>query len=266
MTAPGLLKGASRPNILWLIGEDLSPDLHCYGNSVIRTPHLDRLAAEGMRFDHAYVTGPICSPSRSAILTGMWQIGIDAQHHRSHHRDGYRLPEGIKPFTHYLRQAGYHTSNVVTAAEGVKGTNKTDYNFQLDARPFDGTDWNQRAAGQPFYAQINFSEAHRVWKRDPLHPVDPARITPPPYYPNVPAVREDWAMYYDSIQQLDTAIGKVMERLNAINCSTAPSSCFSVITDVPCRAARNTSTKVALRRRSSCASRSSSISRARDAA
>lgn len=211
--APVLLKGAQKPNILWLIGEDLCPDLHCYGNQVIRTPNLDRLAADGMRFDNAYVTNPICSPSRSAILTGMWQIAIDAQNHRAHRADGYRLPDRVKPFTHYLRAAGYHTSNVITAAEGVRGTHKTDFNFNLADAPFDGTDWKQRAPGQPFYAQINFSESHRVWKRDPVHPVDPDRITPPPYYPNVPAVREDWAMYYDSIQQLDTKIGKVLDRL-----------------------------------------------------
>ena len=180
---------------------------------MIRTPNLDRLAAEGMRFDNAYVAGPICSPSRSAIATGMWQIETDTQHHRRNRADGYHLPQGVQIFTHYLRQAGYHTSNVVTAADGVRGTNKTDFNFTLDEQPFDATDWSRRAPGQPFYAQINFSEAHRVWRRDPVHPVDPDRITPPPYYPNVPAVREDWAMYYDSIQQLDTKIGKILQRL-----------------------------------------------------
>ena len=214
LAAPALISAApQRPNILWLIGEDLCPDLGCYGNKVIRTPHLDRLAAEGMRFDNAYVTGPICSPSRSAIATGMWQISIDAQHHRRNPKDGYHLPRGVDVFTHYLSRAGYHTSNVITAADGVRGAGKTDYNFTLDTPPFDGTDWRQHAPGQPFYAQINFKEAHRVWHRDPVNPVDPALITPPPYYPNVLAVREDWAMYYDSIQQLDTSIGKVLERL-----------------------------------------------------
>lgn len=217
LAAPMLLKGAARPNIVWLIGEDLCRDLHCYGVEVVHTPHLDRLANEGMRFDCAYVAGPICSPSRSAIMTGMWQIAIDAQNHRAHRSDGYHLPEGVKPFTHYLRKAGYHTSNVTAPAPGVRGTGKTDYNFNLDAKPFDGTDWNQRAPGQPFYAQINFKQAHRVWTRDPDRPVNPDSIIPPPYYPNVAPVREDWAMYYDSIQQLDTAIGKVLARLESEN-------------------------------------------------
>ncbi|MEO7142098.1 MAG: sulfatase [Bryobacteraceae bacterium] len=217
VAAPALLTAAPRPNILWLIGEDLCPDLHCYGNQAIRTPNLDRLAGEGVRFDNAYVTNPICSPSRSAIATGMWQIAIDAQNHRAHRGDGYRLPEGIPVFTTYLRQAGYHTSNVITAAEGVRGTGKTDFNFNLDRRPYDGTDWNQRSPGQPFYAQINFKQAHRVWRRDPVNPIDPATVMPPPYYPDIPAVREDWTMYYDSIQQLDRNIGKVLDRLEREN-------------------------------------------------
>ena len=216
--AVGVARGANaKPNIVWLIGEDLCPDLGCYGNRAIATPNLDRLASEGMRFDNAYVTNPICSPSRSAILTGMWQIAIDAQHHRSHRSDGYMLPEGVLPFTHYLREAGYHTSNVVKPAEGVRGTGKTDFNFTLAQPAYDGTDWSQRKPGQPFYAQVNFNEAHRVWKRDTQNPVDPATITPPPYYPNTAAVREDFAMYYDSIQQLDAKVGKVLARLEREN-------------------------------------------------
>ncbi len=69
-----------RPNILWLIAEDLSPDLGCYGNSTVHTPHLDRLAADGVRFTQAFVTGPVCSASRSAIATGMYQTTIGAHH------------------------------------------------------------------------------------------------------------------------------------------------------------------------------------------
>lgn len=208
----GAAGAAPRPNILWLIAEDFSPDLGCYGNRLVHTPNIDRLAREGMRFTNAFVTGPVCSASRSAIATGMYQTSIGAHQHRSHRSDGYGLPDGVHVLTHYFRRAGYHTSNVVTPAPGVRGTGKTDFNFHVD-RPFDGTDWTQRAQGQPFYAQVNFPETHRAFARSPAHPVDPARVLIPPYYPDTPAMREDWALYLDSAQNLDIKIGKVLDRL-----------------------------------------------------
>ena len=200
----------NRPNILWIIAEDLSPDLGCYGNVLVRTPHIDRLASEGVRFVHAFVTGPVCSTSRSALLTGMYQTSIGAQNHPSHQAagcdDGYRLPDRILPFTYYLRKAGYHTSNVLTAAPGVRGTGKTHFNFQVD-NVFEGTDWNQRRPGQPFYAQVNFPETDRAFPRFPEHPIDPAAVDLPPHYPDHPAIREDRAMYLDTAQHLDVNVG-----------------------------------------------------------
>jgi len=204
-------RSSSPPNILWIIAEDLSPDLGCYGNRLVQTPHLDRLAAEGMRFTRAYVTGPVCSASRSAIATGMYQTSIGAHHHRSHRQDGYRLPAPVRVFTAYLREAGYHTSNLRNS-HGLQGTGKTDFNFDAQ-NPFDGEDWSERKPGQPFYAQINFSETHRPFKRFPRHPVDPAQVQLPPYYPDHPAVRLDWALYLDTIQHLDVKVGRVLERL-----------------------------------------------------
>ena len=203
---------AGRPNILWLIAEDLSPDLACYGNRVVHTPNLDRLAREGMRFTNAFVTGPVCSASRSAIATGMYQTTIGAHNHRSHRDDGYRLPQGVEPFTRYLQRAGYHTSNVINAAPGVRGTGKTDFNFVTES-VFDGKDWSERRKGQPFYAQVNFSETHRPFRRSPEHPIDPSRIALPPYYPDHPSVRKDWAMYLETLQNLDVKVGKVLARL-----------------------------------------------------
>jgi arylsulfatase A-like enzyme len=214
LAAAGCRRGSkqARPNILWLIAEDLSTDLGCYGNRLARTPNIDRLASEGVRFTNAFVTAPVCSASRSALATGMYQTSIGAHHHRSHRSDGYRLMDGIDLFPHYFRQAGYHTSNVLTAAAGVKGTGKTDFNFQVD-KVFDGTDWNQRREGQPFYAQVNFSETHRAFHRFTERPTDPAKVELPPYYPDDPAVRLDWALYLDSAQHLDVKVGKVLERL-----------------------------------------------------
>jgi N-sulfoglucosamine sulfohydrolase len=202
----------ARPNILWLIAEDLSPDLGCYGNRAVQTPNLDRLAREGMRFTNAFVTGPVCSASRSAIATGMYQTTIGAHNHRSHRDDGYRLPHGVEPFTRYLQRAGYHTSNVINAAPGVRGTGKTDFNFVTEDI-FDGKDWAERRKGQPFYAQVNFSETHRPFRRCPERPVDPARVEVPPCYPDHPWVRKDWAMYLETLQNLDTKVGKVLARL-----------------------------------------------------
>ena len=100
LTAAGLSScGAAqaRPNILWIIGEDFSPDLSCYGNRDVATPNIDRLASEGVRYTNACVTAPICSIARSALMTGMYQTSIGAHNHRSHRRDGYKLPEGVRP-------------------------------------------------------------------------------------------------------------------------------------------------------------------------
>ncbi len=216
LAAGAALSGAScrrrrRPNILWIIAEDFSPDLGCYGNRLVHTPNLDRLAAEGVRFTRAFVTGPVCSASRSAIATGMYQTTIGAHHHRSHRDDNFRLPPPVRPFTHYLREAGYHTSNL-ERVPGIGGTGKTDFNFAAE-NVFDGKDWSERRPGQPFYAQINFPETHRAFKRFTPRPVDPAQVVLPPYYPDHPAVRLDWALYLDGAQHLDVNVGKVLNRL-----------------------------------------------------
>ncbi len=208
-------RSRDRPNIVWLIGEDISTDLGCYGNPAVQTPNLDRIAAEGIRFTRAYTTGAICSPSRSAIATGMYQTSLDAHHHRSHRDDGRRLPDGVRVFTYYLREAGYHTSNVLNAVPGVAG-GKTDFNFTVE-KPFDGTDWSQRRQGQPFYAQINFSETHRAFRRFAERPIDPGAVRLPPSFPDHPVVREDWRMYLETMQHLDVKVGKVIERLKQEN-------------------------------------------------
>jgi len=205
-----------RPNILWILGDDLGPDLGCYGTPLVRTPNLDRLAAEGIRFTRCFTTAPVCSPSRSAWNTGVYQTSIDAQNHRSHRGDGYHLPEGVKLISQRFHEAGYFTANVTTAAPGVRASGKTDFNFQAE-KPFDGTDWSQRAPGQPFYAQINFMEPHRgpAWPaaRKQTELTDPAQVKLPPYYPDHPVARDDWANYLDAVHLLDTKVGAVLQRL-----------------------------------------------------
>ncbi len=201
-----------RPNILWITSEDTSPDLACYGQGLVETPNLDRLASEGIRFTRAFTTAPVCSPSRSAFMTGMYQTSIGAHNHRSHRGDGYTLPPPVKLITEYFREAGYYTANVRTAAPGVRGTGKRDFNFHVE-RPFDGTDWSGRNPGQPFFAHLNLRLTHRPFVRDPHRPIDPDEVEVPPFYPDTPLARRDWADYLESIQVLDREIGKVLERL-----------------------------------------------------
>ncbi len=207
-----------RPNILWILSEDISPDLSCYGTEAVQTSNLDRLARQGIRYTNAFTTSPVCSASRSAMITGMYQTSIGVHHHRSHRDDGYTLPEPVRLITEYFREAGYFTANVKTAAPGVKGSGKTDFNFQFK-NAFDGSDWNQRKPGQPFFAQLSINVTHRGrhWKnlREKLkNPVDPARVNLPPYYPDHPIARKDWATYLDSIQMMDQYVGKILKRLD----------------------------------------------------
>lgn len=210
------LQGQSRPNILWLIAEDLGPQLGCYGQALVRTPNLDRLAEQGALFRNAFTTAPVCSPSRSAFNTGMYQTTIGAHRHRSHRDDGYRLPEGVELVSERLRAVGYFTANVLEPAPGVRGTGKTDWNFAVK-NPFDGTHWNQRRAGQPFFAQVNFRETHK----GPAFPearlqkylVDPAGVELPPYWPDHPVVRDEFANYLDCVNLLDVKVGRVLEQL-----------------------------------------------------
>jgi N-sulfoglucosamine sulfohydrolase len=206
-------RSAPRLNVLWLIGEDLGPHLGSYGTKQVFTPHLDRLAAQGVRFTRAFTTAPVCSPSRSAFMTGMYQTTIGAHNHRSHRDDGYRLPEGVRLITDWMRDAGYFTANVVElpAALGFKGTGKTDWNFTHDGKPFDSKTWDDLKARQPFFAQINFSETHRRFKSPKR--ADPAKVDLPPYYPDHPVARADWAAYLDEASELDRKVGEILALL-----------------------------------------------------
>lgn len=205
-------------NIVWIIADDLSPDLSCYGDAQVSTPNIDRLASEGARFTNAYVTCPVCSPSRSALITGMYQTSIGAQAHRSHRGDGYALPEPARLITDYFREAGYYTVN--DHESGLGGRNKTDFNFQ-HSRAFDGSDWRNREPDQPFYAQVNIFEPHRGRAPDPwafteslAERTDPAGLKLPPYYPQDEVSRRDWAGYLDAVRLLDEKVGRVLDRLD----------------------------------------------------
>ena len=205
-----------RPNILWIITEDMGPQLGCYGFPQMRTPNLDRLAADGVLFRHAYTTAPVCSATRSAFQTGAYQTTIGAHHHRSHRDDNYRLPEGYRLISHRLRDLGYHTMSVRSGIPNFTGSPKTDFNFNVD-EPFEGNDWSKRPKDRPFFAQIHIRESHKgpTWeearKQDYL--VDPKKIELPPYYPDHPVVRNEFANYLDDVNLADRKLGAVFTAL-----------------------------------------------------
>lgn len=217
---PVLAAGAEaevRPNVLWIIAEDLGPELGCYGYEPSHTPNLDRLAKNGMRFERAFTVTPVCSTSRSSFMTGMYACSIDAHNHRSHRGPGNPNPlgEGVRLLTHWFGDAGYYTANIreFPKSTGFRGTGKTDWNFSFEGKAFDSSKWSELKGHQPFFAQVNFPETHRRWHGPER--TDPNEVTPPPYYPDHPVVRHDWARYLDDVAELDRKVGKVLELLEA---------------------------------------------------
>jgi arylsulfatase A-like enzyme len=216
-------QGPRRPNILFISNEDMSPHLGAYGDRIARTPNLDRLATESLRFTSAFTTAPVCAPSRAAIITGMYQNAIGAQHMRTSFKAIPEVPTPyeavppfyVKAFPEYLRAAGYWTSNNV----------KTDYQF---GAPFtvwdeisDTTDWRNRPdESQPFFSVINLEVTHesQTFPNSPARRgkplvTDPAKVQVPPYYPDTPKVREEIARFYDDIADMDTQVGAILKRL-----------------------------------------------------
>jgi len=199
-----------KPNIVWIMAEDISTELACYDHPAVKTPNLDRLARQGVRYTHAFCTAPSCTPSRNAMMTGVYQTRTDTQDQR---RRGVILPKGMVPITHHFRKAGYYT------ALGCGYSDKTDLNFEADPL-FEGEDWLLRKEGQPFFAQITLYITHRQpisgWgpvRKKSRHPVDPDKVVLPPYFPDHPECRKDWAMYLDAIEKMDSQVGEILERL-----------------------------------------------------
>jgi len=196
---------AKQPNVVWIMLEDWCPDMSCYGTKGIFTPACDQLASEGIRYENAFTTAPVCSASRSAMMTGFHQNYIGASQHRTAKPKQKPLPYGVKPLPVLLKEAGYYTC--------LMKSRKTDCNFKADLG-FDGKDWKERAKGQPFFAQITFAGTHRSWKRDPKRPIDPADIELPPYYADTPLARRDWANGLEQMQICDREIAGILKRLD----------------------------------------------------
>jgi arylsulfatase A-like enzyme len=238
-------KDSSRPNILWIMAEDLSQHLGCYGDSLVYSPHIDKIASEGIVYTKAFTCAGVCAPSRAGIITGMYSTTIGTQHMRQ--AAGVIELQGfprynavpaphIKAFPEYLRAAGYYTCN----------NRKTDYQF---GEPFTIWDdcsksahWRKRPDGKPFFACFTFESSHEInvwpdevkenfYRKKNINPhnlvydvvnrpplpneglVKPEEVTLPPYLPDTRTVREDYARLLTNVSRMDQQVGKLLNEL-----------------------------------------------------
>jgi N-sulfoglucosamine sulfohydrolase len=197
------------PNILWLTTEDNSPFLGCYGDSFATSPNLDKLASQGFRYTHAYANAPVCAPTRNTILTGIYATSGGHEHMRSE----YNKSDIVRCYPEFLREAGYYCTN----------NSKTDYNINPgqtkgiwdESSP--KAHYRNRKPGQPFFAVFNSLISHEssIHKSIPNEQLrhDPSKVKLPPYHPDTPEMRHDWAQYYDMIEDMDTWVGKMLREL-----------------------------------------------------
>lgn len=207
------------PNILWITSEDNSPFLGCYGDKNATTPNLDQLAREGFRYTNAFANCPVCSPTRNTIITGVYAASNGNEQMRS----AYRTSELVQAYSALLMQSGYYCTNNV----------KTDYNTSsIDpAKVWDESSskahYKNRPEGKPFFAIFNLMESHEssifppgaLFGRPserliPKH--NPAAMILPPYHPDIPEMRHDWAVYYDKMEIMDARVGELLRELEAL--------------------------------------------------
>jgi len=199
----------AQPNILWVVAEDMSADLGCYGHPLVKSPTLDKLAIEGMRFDQVHVTAPACSPSRTALATGVFQTTLGAHH--------MRYPAQLKPQleTPYLtlptllKKKGYTTANL----KALGGTGKDDWQFKCSDKEWDTSTLAKAVAHQPFFAQIQLSRTHRPFSPYEANAIEESKVKLPPYYPDHVVARKDWAQYLSDISVVDNQMKKILSVL-----------------------------------------------------
>lgn len=211
-----LFAAEKRPNIVFLVTEDISPNLGCYADPDAITPHLDALAKQGARFTRAFTHAPVCAPSRSGLITGQHPTTLGSHHMRS------KLTTTPPLFVSELRKSGYR----------VLWPGKTDFNFDLPKGWVDSTeDWTKNPklldGDTPFFAYFNVLVTHESQARPTeaqyakntarltaAERKDPAKITLPPYYPDTPVVRKNLAIYHDNITAMDKTMGDVLKMLD----------------------------------------------------
>jgi arylsulfatase A-like enzyme len=235
LAAVSQARAAAGPNVVWIVVDDMSADFGCYGSTAVPTPHVDRLAAEGTLFARAFVTAPVCSPCRSALITGMYQTTIGAHNHRSGRgTEKIRLPAGVRPLPELFKAAGWYTcigDGRIGEATGTRARpqrlGKTDYNFEWDAAMYDGEDWAGRAPGQPFFMQVQLPGGKLrdgpqggAWVRQQAlatlgSATDPDTVTLPSYMPRDPVLLADRAAYLDAVRLTDARVEELLARLAA---------------------------------------------------
>ncbi|MBA4849423.1 sulfatase [Emticicia sp. BO119] len=211
-----------KPNIIWITCEDMSYHIGDFGDKVVNTPNLNQLASEGTKYTQVYSTAGVCAPSRCAIATGMYQTSagghnmrtqLDKEQQRITGLPSYSavLPTGVKPYPLVLRENGYYTTNNV----------KEDYQFARTAAMWDENSnkahWrNRKDKNQPFFAIFNLVVTHesQVWMRDkePLT-VSPELVEIPPYLPDNPVVRKDFARFMSNVEVMDKQVGEIIAQL-----------------------------------------------------
>lgn len=198
------------PNILWITSEDNSAYfIGSYDNSFATTPNIDKLASNGFLYTHAYASCPVCGPSRNTIITGVYAASNGNENMRSTYP---KSPE-VHVYPEYLRKAGYYCTN----------NSKTDYNTCsiIPEEIWDETSskahYRNRPEGKPFFAVFNLVESHegRIHGEIPPEDIrhDPSKVTLPPYHPDLPAIRNDWAKYYDRVEDMDAKVGALLKEL-----------------------------------------------------
>lgn len=225
---PKVADAEQRLNVLWIYLEDVSGWFSCYGDDVIDTPHIDALAKSGTRFDRFYTCAGVCSAMRSGTITGMMQTSIGAHQHRSSRAsfrgldlgpdyDANHLPDHVKTIPELFRAAGYYTFN--------EGGGKDDFNFVWDPKELynhrnnkwdfkgakNGSEWTACPKDKPFFGQIQLAGGKSGGKAKKQ--VDRASVPVPPYYPDVPLVREEIAHHYDCLLRTDGQVGEIIAAL-----------------------------------------------------
>ncbi len=200
-------KTDQRPNILWITSEDNSPLLGCYGDPFATTPNLDKFASEGVLYENAFANIPVCAPTRSTIITGMYACSMGTHNMRSRNA----IPEFLKMYPDTLRKSGYYCTNHSKTDFNIAGDDKSHWDACSQFAHF-----QNRKPDQPFFSIFNLTISHegQLHKGRKKLRHDPAKVTLPPYHPDTPEIRYDWARYYDLVEDMDSQVGEILNMLD----------------------------------------------------